>query len=152
MDNISHTFKICLVGDAGVGKTTLLKRMRGLEFERMYIPTTGVEVHPLYFDTDHGRIRLNIWDCAGQVKYSGLIEGYFVNSDGAILMYDSSSRLSHNSIQSWSTSFNKFVIVSNKADYDEQKVKLDDIRVSSKDMTVDELYNAIFKPLIDLLV
>lgn len=45
-------FKLVLVGDGGVGKTTLVKRHLTGEFEKKYIPTLGVEVHPLKFTTN----------------------------------------------------------------------------------------------------
>jgi GTP-binding nuclear protein Ran len=46
------------------------------EFEKKYIATLGVEVHPMVFHTNHGPIRLNVWDTAGQEKLGGLRDGY----------------------------------------------------------------------------
>ena len=47
-------FKLVLVGDGGVGKTTFVKRHLTGEFEKKYIATLGVEVHPMSFFTNHG--------------------------------------------------------------------------------------------------
>jgi GTP-binding nuclear protein Ran len=47
-------FKLVLVGDGGVGKTTFVKRHLTGEFEKKYIATLGVEVHPMPFFTNHG--------------------------------------------------------------------------------------------------
>jgi len=69
-------FKLVFVGDGGVGKTTFVKRHITGEFERRYIATVGVEVHPMIFHTNHGPIRFNVWDTAGQEKLSGLRDGY----------------------------------------------------------------------------
>ena len=69
-------FKLVFVGDGGVGKTTFVKRHITGEFERRYIATVGVEVHPMIFYTNHGPIRFNVWDTAGQEKLSGLRDGY----------------------------------------------------------------------------
>ena len=69
-------FKLVFVGDGGVGKTTFVKRHITGEFERRYIATVGVEVHPMVFYTNHGYIRFNVWDTAGQEKLSGLRDGY----------------------------------------------------------------------------
>lgn len=55
-------FKILLVGDGGTGKTTFVKRHLTGEFEKKYIATIGVEVHPLTFSTNRGPICLNVWD------------------------------------------------------------------------------------------
>ena len=54
-----------LVGDGGVGKTTFVKRHLTGEFEKKYIATLGVEVHPMEFSTNHGKIKFNVWDTAG---------------------------------------------------------------------------------------
>lgn len=53
-------FKVVLVGDGGVGKTTFLKRHSSGEFEKHYIATQGVEVSSITFYTTHGPIRLNL--------------------------------------------------------------------------------------------
>ena len=51
------TFKLVLVGDGGVGKTTFVKRHLTGEFEKKYVATLGVEVHPVEFCTNRGKIR-----------------------------------------------------------------------------------------------
>lgn len=50
-----------LVGDGGTGKTTFVKRHLTGEFEKKYVATLGVEVHPLVFHTNRGPIRFNVW-------------------------------------------------------------------------------------------
>ena len=54
-----------MIGDGGVGKTTFIKRHVNGDFETKSIPTMGVEVISTIFYTNHGPIRLNIWDTAG---------------------------------------------------------------------------------------
>jgi GTP-binding nuclear protein Ran len=65
-----------LVGDGGVGKTTFVRRHLTGEFEKRYVATLGVEVHPLKFFTNLGPIQFNVWDTAGQEKFGGLRDGY----------------------------------------------------------------------------
>jgi len=72
------TFKCVLVGDGGTGKTTFVKRHLTGEFEKKYVATLGVEVHPLVFYTTRGVIRFNVWDTAGQEKFGGLRDGYYI--------------------------------------------------------------------------
>jgi GTP-binding nuclear protein Ran len=66
--DIQHRFKIVLVGDGATGKTTYVKRHLTGEFERKYVATLGVEVHPIPFWTNHGKTLVNVWDTAGQVR------------------------------------------------------------------------------------
>lgn len=95
MASNSHKYKICMIGDARVGKTTLVKKVITNEFEEKYRSTLGVEVHPLNF-TLHGEsgtheVCFKIWDCAGKKIFRGLEEAYFIESDGCIVMYDTTN-------------------------------------------------------------
>ena len=65
-------FKLVLVGDGGTGKTAFVKRHLTGEFEKKYVATLGVEVHPLMFHTSRGPIKFNVWDTAGQEDYDRL--------------------------------------------------------------------------------
>ena len=60
------------------GKTTFVKRHLTGEFEKKYVATLGVEVHPVMFQTNRGKIQFNVWDTAGQEKFGGLRDGYYI--------------------------------------------------------------------------
>ena len=70
-------FKLILVGDGGVGKTTFVKRHLTGEFEKKYVATLGVEVHPLVFHTNRGPIKFNVWDTAGQERYQAISSSHY---------------------------------------------------------------------------
>ncbi|KAG8508725.1 GTP-binding nuclear protein Ran [Galemys pyrenaicus] len=61
-------FKLVLVGDSETGKTTFMKHHLTSEFEKKYVATPGIEVHPLVFHVNRGPIKFNLWDTAGQEK------------------------------------------------------------------------------------
>jgi GTP-binding nuclear protein Ran len=81
-------YKILIIGNGGVGKTTFIRRHRTGEFEEKYIATMGVAVNPLPFNTNMGTVYLNLWDCAGKPEFMGLRDGYYIGADAAIIMFD----------------------------------------------------------------
>lgn len=91
-------YKILLVGDVGVGKTTFLQKYLSNNMDLRYLATLGVEVTSINYDNN---IKLSVWDCAGQEKFSGLGNGYYKDAHAAIVFYDTTSNLSKNNVQSW---------------------------------------------------
>jgi len=122
-------FKLVLVGDGGVGKTTFVKRHKSGEFEKKYVATLGVEVHPLTFYTSLGPIIYNCWDTAGQEKFGGLRDGYYVGGKAAIIMFDVTSRITYKSVSVWHRDLTRvcenipIVLCGNKVDVKDRKVK-----------------------------
>merc|ERR1712054_316743 len=122
-------FKCLLVGDGGVGKTTFVKRHVTGEFEKKYVATIGVEVHPLNFDTNRGRICFNVWDTAGQEKFGGLRDGYYIQGQCAIIMFDVTGRITYKNVPVWYRDLMRvcenipIVLVGNKVDVKDRKVK-----------------------------
>ena len=93
-------FNLVLVGDGGAGKTTFVKcRLTG-EFET-YIATLGVEVHPLVFHTNREPIKFNVGDIAGQEKFGGLRDGYYIQGQCAIVVFDVTLRVTYKNVPSW---------------------------------------------------
>ncbi|KAL6062113.1 hypothetical protein STEG23_009834 [Scotinomys teguina] len=94
-------FKLVLVGNGGTGKTTFVKRHLTGEFEKKYVASLGVEVHPLVFHTNRGQIKFNVWDTAGQEKFGGLRDGYYIQAQCAIIMFDVTSRVTYRNVPNW---------------------------------------------------
>jgi GTP-binding nuclear protein Ran len=136
--NAPPQFKCLLVGDGGVGKTTFVKRHLTGEFEKKYVATIGVEVHAMTFDTNLGRLIFNVWDTAGQEKFGGLRDGYYIQGQCAIIMFDVTSRISYKNVGVWYRDLVRvcenipIVLVGNKVDVKERKVKVKQINFHRK--------------------
>lgn len=117
-------FKLVLVGDGGVGKTTFVKRHKSGEFEKKYVATLGADVHQIPFTTNHGIVKFNVWDTAGQEKFAGLRDGYYIKAKCAIIMFDVTSRISYKNVPNWHRDLTRvvedipIVLVGNKTDKD----------------------------------
>jgi GTP-binding nuclear protein Ran len=139
-----HVFKLVLIGDEGVGKTSFVRRHESGEFVRQHVPTIGVDVTPLMFNISANEtITFTVWDTAGQEKFSDFRNGYLSGIDCAIAMFDTHSRESfYNAItQSKHVKetyrldpreyFNNkdipFVICGNKVDVPGRKIKASDV-------------------------
>lgn len=68
----------------------------------LWFPATlGVEVHPLQFFTNFGTILFNVWDTAGQEKFGGLRDGYYIQGQCGIIMFDVTSRITYKNVPNW---------------------------------------------------
>merc|ERR1711957_645139 len=129
MEQAIPEYKLVLVGDGGVGKTTFVKRHLTGEFEKKYIATLGVEVHPMGFHTSKGLINFNVWDTAGQEKFGGLRDGYYIGGQCGIIMFDVCSRITYQNVPKWYKDLVRvceaipITLVGNKVDVKDRKVK-----------------------------
>ncbi len=88
--------KMVIMGDGGIGKTTLVRKLVsvGSTFDPTYVATLGAEVYSL--SGVWGDV--NIWDCAGQERFGGLRDGYWINANAVIVMCDATSVRSANNV------------------------------------------------------
>ena len=100
-----HLFKIVLIGDAGVGKSSILLRFTDDRFEQDHLSTIGVDLRVKFLDVGTGaakkRIKVTVWDTAGQERFRTLTASYFHKVQGLILVYDVTKRESFDSLNMW---------------------------------------------------
>ena len=119
-------YKIIFVGDAGVGKTTIINRINDNEFQSAYDATIGVDFWPKKINFRGNEITLQIWDTAGQERYRGLIPSYVRNSSIVFIVFDITNRKTFESIPKWielikSIEKNILVLIGNKDDLEEKR-------------------------------
>ena len=116
------SYKLVLVGDAGVGKSTYIKRLLTGEFETKYVPTCGVTVNRLTFSTTKGPVSFKVYDLAGQERIGTDQSTHYTDADCAIVMYDCHSKLSLQNVQVWINDIHRncgdipIVVCGNKCD------------------------------------
>ena len=117
------TFKMIVIGDAGVGKSCLTGRAIKDKFETEYAPTVGFEFLSFSTKIDNKIIKLQIWDTCGQEVYRSLITNFYRNASLAMMVYSINSRESFIHINQWLKEVRiqshpdvKIILVGNKAD------------------------------------
>ncbi|KAK8863568.1 hypothetical protein M9Y10_011254 [Tritrichomonas musculus] len=123
------TYKVVVVGASGVGKTAIVQRLVDGSFTDEGQPTIGVEFKCYTTRVGDDKVKLNIWDTAGQEKFRSVSKAYFRNAVGAILVYALNDRNSFdelgrwlNDLQSLSTPNCVILAVGNKLDLEEERV------------------------------
>jgi Ras-related protein Rab-6A len=120
--------KIIFVGDAGVGKTTIISRIMDNPFNDVYEPSIGVDFMSKNIKFRGQNVKLQMWDTAGQEKYKGLIPSYVRNSSIVFLVYDIASKISFDNIPKWINFIRTIenatlVLCGNKIDLPNREVK-----------------------------
>jgi Ras-related protein Rab-6A len=124
-----NNYKIVVIGDINVGKTSILSRFRYGSFEQSYMPTLGIDFFTKNLFYEDKTIRLILWDTAGQERFRSLIPSYLKNADCIIIVYDITNKDSFNSLTNWLSDAKNntiegtiFVICGNKIDLKEKRV------------------------------
>ncbi|XP_030762040.1 ras-related protein Rab-39B [Sitophilus oryzae] len=97
-----YQFRLILIGDSTVGKSSLLKYFTDGKFAELSDPTVGVDFFARLIEVKNGtRIKLQLWDTAGQERFRSITKSYYRNSVGAFLVYDICNRSSFEHIPQW---------------------------------------------------
>lgn len=145
-DDYSRKLKICLIGDVGVGKTSLIRRYVLDVFDDKYIATIGTKVTKRDVRLKNPKsgsdeeVTLLIWDIMGQPSFREVLrEAYFYGAQGAIAVCDVTSKESLTELRYWikamsaTTGRIPIVFLGNKCDLkDEARVTLEDLEMFAK--------------------
>ncbi|KJH42199.1 Ras family protein [Dictyocaulus viviparus] len=97
-----YQYRMILIGDSTVGKSSLLKYFTDGKTAEMSDPTIGVDFYARMIELKPDyRVKLQLWDTAGQEKFRSITRSYYRNSVGVMLVYDISNRTSFENIGIW---------------------------------------------------
>ena len=127
MHEPKYVIKICLLGEAGVGKTSLVYRFIENKFRENYKQTLGVNLLKKDVDIDeYGGVSAQIWDLGGQESFRSLRKLYLEGANGGLVIFDLSDRKSFDKLSEWIGSFKNargeqpLLLIGNKADLKNQ--------------------------------
>ncbi|MHA1231365.1 MAG: Rab family GTPase [Candidatus Helarchaeota archaeon] len=129
-----YKFKVVLLGDSGVGKTSIIDRYVNNRFKDKYQPTLGVDFLIKDITINENKIKLIIWDIGGELQWRNKLNLYLNGADGAIIVFDLTRLDTFKSLKFWHekviTIAGKipYIFVGNKLDLDKlRKVNLSQV-------------------------
>ncbi|KAI1902244.1 hypothetical protein AGOR_G00042710 [Albula goreensis] len=129
-DDVLTTLKLLIIGESGVGKSSLLLRFTDDTFDPELAATIGVDFKVKTIAVDGNRAKLAIWDTAGQERFRTLTPSYYRGAQGVILVYDVTKRDTFTRLGNWLNELETYctrndlvkMLVGNKIDKDGHEV------------------------------
>lgn len=112
-DDILTTLKILIIGESGVGKSSLLLRFVEDNFDPEQTLTIGVDFKTKRLTIDGNAVKLAIWDTAGQERFRTLTPSYYRDAQGAILVFDVNSYATFAKLEVWLSELDTYSTKSN---------------------------------------
>ncbi len=133
--------KLVTVGESGVGKTNIISRYVKGEYNESMMPTVGIDFSTKNLEVDGSKVSLQIWDTAGQERMRAMASAYYREAQGALLIYDISSKESFDRIVFWLKEIKdngneriKIILLGNKSDLSEDRhVTIDEAQSFAKE-------------------
>ncbi|KAI9282546.1 small GTPase superfamily [Sporodiniella umbellata] len=124
--------KVIILGDSGVGKTSLMNQYVSQKFSEQYKATIGADFLTKEVLVDNTLVTMQIWDTAGQERFQSLGVAFYRGADCCVMVYDVNNATSFQSLEQWHDEFLTqasprnseqfpFVVLGNKVDLDEAR-------------------------------
>lgn len=118
-----YLFKLIIIGDSFSGKSAILSRLADEDFNGSYLTTVGIDFRIKSILHEGKRIKLQIYDSAGQQRFHSITRSYYRNIDACLLVYDTSDRQSFTNLEHWIGELQQYatktfipILVGNKID------------------------------------
>eukprot|EP00062_Callorhinchus_milii_P014588 gi/632963917/ref/XP_007898145.1/ PREDICTED: ras-related protein Rab-3B [Callorhinchus milii] len=127
--NFDYMFKLLIIGNSSVGKTSFLFRYADDTYSSSFVSTVGIDFKVKTVYRNDKRVKLQIWDTAGQERYRTITTAYYRGAMGFILMYDIANADSYSAVQDWATQIKTYswdnaqvILVGNKCDMEDERI------------------------------
>ncbi len=169
-----YVFKVIIIGEPAVGKTSLVKQYVTDQFSQEYKSTMGANIYLKTVEMEDGiKVKFTLWDIAGQrERFAQMQNIYFQGAQGCIIVYDISRRVTYTKIEeAWIPSLEKFmtepnyqkILIANKVDLTDKQVSPEEgeelktrlgcsnfLQTSAKEnIAVDESFTTLAKLLVN---
>ena len=122
-------FKILLLGDSSVGKSSLFLSFMDKSWNETFVPTIGVDFKIKTINVNNMNIKFQVWDTAGQERFRTIISSYYKGAHGILLVYDITLKESFESLNDWLNEIKKNtsknivkVLIGNKIDLNDKRI------------------------------
>jgi small GTP-binding protein len=141
-----YVIKILTLGDSGVGKTSIIQKFVNDKFNQNMLSTIGVDFQSKEIIINNTKIKLKIWDTTGQERFKTLTSQYYNGADGALLIFDVTSKLSFERINFWINELKEkkklnelgLLLIGNKIDLNEKRnVKKEEAEEFAKEYNIN---------------
>ena len=128
-DNYDFLYKLLMIGDSGVGKSSLLLRFASDQFEDSYMTTVGLDFKIRTVEVDGKVVKLQMWDTAGQERFRTITSSYYRGAQGIIVVFAVDDTKSFENVKTWVTEIERYagegvvkLLVGNKCDLEARTV------------------------------
>lgn len=138
-EKYDHIYKLLIIGDSSVGKSSLLLRFTDNKYQDSYISTIGVDFKVKTMNINDQVIKLQIWDTAGQERFRTITAAYYKGAHGIAIVFAYDSRESFDNVQSWIENIKQYagnvnmILIGNKSDVSEKKVDENEVIEMAKE-------------------
>jgi len=126
--NFQFVFKILMIGDSSVGKSSVLMQHVEKSFSEQNTPTLGIDFKIAEMTINQNKVQLQIWDSAGQERFRTITRAYYRGSHGIFLCFDLTSQESFDNLNQWLKEINLYagentpkILLGNKSDLEDQR-------------------------------